>query len=268
MTPEQIVNGLSAWDANKFTIVQHESEWYDKAESKSIFDLLLQMYKEHDIDLPAKLEHEKERVNKLIWMQDESKIGFGKHVWSWWPINITSVKKTWADTTFAQLLGKVESNNDYSAYNRTKGGLKAFFNTNLTNSTIKEIQERQKLREIFAVGRFQLIPTTLSSAVKILHLSDNLKFDKIVQDKIFNEYLIKVKRPEIISYLEGNGTVEDAIYSWAKEFASAGVQAGRKISRNRIASGGESYYAGDGLNKAHLTPSQMINALKESKNEI
>jgi predicted chitinase len=87
MTPEQIVNGLSAWDANKFTIVQHESEWYDKAESKSIFDLLLQMYKEHDIDLPAKLEHEKERVNKLIWMQDESKIGFGKHVWSWWPIN-------------------------------------------------------------------------------------------------------------------------------------------------------------------------------------
>jgi hypothetical protein len=66
MTPEQIVNGLSAWDANKFTIVQHESEWYDKAESKSIFDLLLQMYKEHDLALPYKLAHEKERVNKLV----------------------------------------------------------------------------------------------------------------------------------------------------------------------------------------------------------
>jgi hypothetical protein len=92
---EQIVKGLSAWDANKFTIVQHESEWYDKAESKSIFETLLAMFKEHDMDLPAKLEHEKERVNKLIWMQDESKIGLGKHVWSWWPVIGTDSKFDW-----------------------------------------------------------------------------------------------------------------------------------------------------------------------------
>ncbi len=264
-TPEEIVKHLSQWDANKFTIVQHESEWHDKAESKSIFDTLLQMFKERDLELPFKLEHEKQRVNQLIWMQD---VGIGKHVWSWWPIYSDIVKKTWADTRFAQLLGKVESNNDYSAYNRTKGGLKAFFNTNLASLTIKEVKNLQKKREMFAVGRFQIIPATLSDAVKKLKIDENVLFDKATQDNIFNEYIIKIKRPNIIAYLESNGTVEEAIYDWAKEFASAGVQSGRKISKNRIAQGGESYYSGDGLNKAHLTPKAMIKALKESKNEI
>jgi predicted chitinase len=87
MTSEQIVKKLSVWDANKFTIVQHESEWYAKAESKPIFDMLLQMYQEHDLALPYKLAHEKERVNKLVWMKDVA--GFDKHVWTWWPLLTT-----------------------------------------------------------------------------------------------------------------------------------------------------------------------------------
>jgi len=30
----------------------------------------------------------------------------------------------------------------------------------------------------------------------------------------------------------------------------------------------ESYYAGDGFNKAYLLPDEMVRALKESKNEL
>jgi len=45
-----------------------------------------------------------------------------------------------------------------------------------------------------------------------------------MQGKIFNEYIIKINHPAIINYLEGNGSVEEAIYDWAKEFASAGVR--------------------------------------------
>lgn len=121
---------------------------------------------------------------------------------------------------------------------------------------------------MFAVGRFQIIPSTLCGAIETINLDKSSLFNKETQDLIFNEYIIKIKRPEIINYLESSGSVKDAIYSWAKEFASAGVEKGRPISRNRIAQGGESYYAGDGLNKAHLTPEQMIKALEESKNEI
>jgi hypothetical protein len=25
-------------------------------------------------------------VNKLVWMQEENKIGFDKYVWNWWPV--------------------------------------------------------------------------------------------------------------------------------------------------------------------------------------
>ncbi len=77
-----------------------------------------------------------------------------------------------------------------------------------------------------------------------------------------------MKRPQIINYLESDGKIEDAIYDWAKEFASAGVEKGRKISKGRIAVGGESYYSGDGLNKAHLSIEKMKEVLRKSKGDI
>lgn len=99
-----------------------------------------------------------------------------------------------------------------------------------------------------------------------------------MQDKIFDEYLIKVRRSKVISFLEGNGNVEDAMYSLAQEWASIGVEKGKRISDKvikkdkkivkrivRYAEGGESYYAGDGLNKSHITPEQIKTALINSK---
>lgn len=139
---------------------------------------------------------------------------------------------------------------------------------------------------MFATGRYQLIPDTLSAAVKNLDLDTSLKYDEVVQDKIFEEYLIKVKRKAFINFLEGNGSVEDAIYAWAMEFASAGVRKGKNISpvkkrdedgkvvtengkvvwlARTASSEGQSYYAGDGLNVAHITPDEMVKALEESK---
>lgn len=81
--------------------------------------------------------------------------------------------------------------------------------------------------------------------------------------------------------------MEEAIYAWTMEFASAGVRKGKRISPikqhnengnvvkdenekpiwiERTASvEGESYYAGDGLNAAHILPSEMVKVLEESK---
>ena len=182
-------------------------------------------------------------------------------------------KINWADTLFGKTLGKVESKNDYSAYNKTKGGLKSYFNTKLTEMTIKEIQQKQKTREMFAVGRFQIITKTLILAVNTLKIDTSVKFNKTIQDKIFNEYLITKKRPAIIAYLKSDGSIDSAMYDWAKEFASAAVKKGNKLHKRkndkttRIAKGGESYYAGDGLNKAHLSLDEMEKALKASKNK-
>ena len=181
--------------------------------------------------------------------------------------NIIEINKGWAESPFALLLGKVESNNDYSAYNQTKPKLRAFFNTNLTSMTLKELIDKQAKREIFAAGRFQIIPETLKSALDYLKLDLSLRYDKETQDILFEEYLIKIKRKNIIKYLEHDGDVEDAIYDWAKEFASAGVRKGKTISKGRVAAfEGSSYYQGDGLNSAHILPDEMVEALKESKN--
>ncbi|EXU76106.1 hypothetical protein [Erwinia mallotivora] len=181
-------------------------------------------------------------------------------------------KQGWAHSPFAELLGSVESKNDYTAYNQIHHNPKrtvAKYHTNLTSMTIKQVMENQLHTNVmFATGRFQIIPGTLIEAVKSLKLDVNSLYDEATQDRIFEEYLITVKRPAIIAFLEGNGSVEDAIYDWAKEFSSAGVRKGNAISKGRIAQEeGVSYYSGDGLNHAHLAPVQMINILRESKND-
>lgn len=251
-------------------IARHPSEWKHPSGhgTWSVLDKLLK-------SAPELLDHEKERIDKCVWWDDVAgKVpGFDQRgvVWHFHPVGVVSAfvnsSITWATTPFADLLASVESRGDYSAYNRTKGGLKAFFKTNLPTMTVSEIQAKQSkdCREMFAVGKYQIIPATLNAAIKHLSLGGDELFSAEIQDRIFDEYLIRVKRPEIIAYLEGDGDVEDAIYGWAKEFASAGVRAGRKISGGRKAEGGESFYAGDGLNKAHLNPDQMVEVLRISK---
>lgn len=186
----------------------------------------------------------------------------------------------WAKSSFAKLLAKVESNDDYSAYNKISSPPpKTFYETDLTSLSIAQIQKKQKDREMFAVGRYQIIPSTLTDAVNMLKLDSSLTFDEETQDRIFEDYLLKIKRKALIRYLEGDGDIEDALHAWAKEFASAGVRKGKRINpasridaqgktyqESRVASfEGQSYYAGDGLNTAHISPAQMAEALRESK---
>lgn len=188
-------------------------------------------------------------------------------------------KYKWAHSEFGNMIAMKESSDNYNICNKTKGGYQVINNVKVIDLTIEEIQKKQKNRDLFAVGRYQLVPDTLNDAVEKLVLDTSKKLDEEMQDKIFDEYLIKIKRPKIIAYLEKNGSVEDAMYVSAMEWASIGVQKGKRISDKvekkdgkttktiRYAVGGESYYAGDGLNKAHITPEQIKNALTTSKNE-
>lgn len=189
-------------------------------------------------------------------------------------------KYKWAHSEFGNLIAMRESSDNYNKCNKTKGGLKEVNNLNLADLTVGEIQEKQKNRDLFAVGRYQLIPITLNGAISNLKLNLSDKMDKDKQDEIFDDYLIKVKRPKIISYLEGNGNLEDAMYSAAQEWASIGVEKGKRISDKvtkdkkgnvisreiRYSDGTDSYYQGDGLNQAHITPEQIKKALINSKN--
>lgn len=268
-------------------VAEHNSEWWAPA-SQAMLDQFAAVEKEPEEALLR--AHEQERVLKLSWMDkpEVRSLGFsGPKVWFFYPMAFeehksSSKKYRWAHSAFADLLGKVESKNDYTAYNRTKPKLASFYKTNLTSLTLGELMKKQMEREVFAAGRYQIIPTTLKESIKFLSLDVSLKFDEEIQDKIFDEYIIRVKRKGFIDYLEGSGSIEDAIYAWAMEFASAGVRKGKGISPKLVLdeSGrpfkmkrvarfeGESYYSGDGLNVSHIMPDEMVRVLRESKGEL
>ena len=253
-------------------VIRHHSEWYGSISSGRWNGV----YK--DLDVFDKKYCEKWQSD-MEWMSQVEPFNQDEPIWHFHPIVFLdalkeSKKKGWAHSPFANLLGRVESNNDYTAYNRTYPHPKptnseAKYGTSLTSLTIQQVMDAQKKHDMFATGRFQIIPSTLKDAISKLALDMNALYDESLQDKIFEEYLIKIKRKPIIDFLEGDGSVEDAMYAWAMEFASAGVRKGKKISRNRIAeSEGVSYYTGDGLNKAHILPDKMKELLEESKNGI
>lgn len=100
----------------------------------------------------------------------------------------------------------------------------------LTDMTVGEIMERQAYLMnksnpqesdygLFAVGRYQVIPGTMSSIVKTMGIDRNAKFDKPMQDKI-GLGLIKHKRPYAWKYInkehnDRTGAMKELAAEWA-----------------------------------------------------
>jgi hypothetical protein len=140
----------------------------------------------------------------------------------------------------------------------------------LENTTIGEIIRRQSIKwgdnneneKLFAVGKYQIIPETLLEAVKKLNISTNEKFSGPLQERMFNEYLLKIKRPGISEYL--NSGVDDpvllrrALKQLSLEWAS--------IADPDIAGGKTSHY-GSG-NKASMTVEEATALLKADRLKI
>ena len=136
--------------------------------------------------------------------------------------------------------------------------------------TIREIIKRQNLprdnpQKLFATGRWQIIPGTLSAAVNKLKLDLNSTYNKSIQDHIMNNYLCKGKRPNLDKFLNRQGSVRDAAYDIAKEWASAGVEPGRSRSNGSKAGYKDTYY-GKG-NAAHYTYEELVKVLIEAKGQ-
>lgn len=277
------------------TIVKHPSDWYHK-KGDAIWQSFLAPLKKDDLSWHR---YSEEFLDKMAWMQEVTTEKLGPSLWHMHPVMflgalIKERRRGWAHSKFGYFLGGVESKNDYTAYN-VHITYAPHYKTGSTSMTIRQVRDSQddnSASGLFATGRFQIIPETLRAAIRELDLDVDSFYDEDMQDRIFEDYLIKIKRPAIINYLEGDGNIEDAIYDWAKEFASAGVRKGRLISRSnkefeknedgtykldknkkrigvqrRALSEGVSFYSGDGVNKSHISPEEMVRVLKESKDE-
>lgn len=167
---------------------------------------------------------------------------------------ITQEKEKQAKLTKASTIDAVISSGEgnYNSVNLgQKGGYKAS-TRNLTDMTVAQILSAQRAKEFNAAGKYQTINSTLQEAVDKGVVSSAEKFTAEVQERIFKQYLVAIKRPEIKGFITGSNkaTLNDALLGSAKEFASVANP-----------STGKSYYAGQGNNKASISAEKMTESL-------
>jgi hypothetical protein len=146
---------------------------------------------------------------------------------------------------------------DYNSVNRglVNGKNLGSFQTDLSKMTINQILARNKLKpgdknRMNAVGKYQVIASTMKQAMKAMGLSGNEKFTPELQEKIFREFLIP-KRKGLNDYLKGGKTsLARAQYEAAMEWASIPVPKGFKTQSGRISDGTVTYYDTNKGNRA------------------
>ena len=154
---------------------------------------------------------------------------------------------------------------DYNSVNRGRagdspGGASRYFGKDLTQMTVGEVMELQGSGQLFAAGKYQIIPQTMKGFVSSSGISMTDLFDSSTQEK-FKKYVTDVKRPAVGQYLRGESENKlEAAQELAREFASIGL-AYPEAGRQR----GESRYSGTGGNKASISPESIEAALEKSR---
>ncbi|MGB4957052.1 MAG: hypothetical protein WBO49_01225 [Candidatus Saccharimonas sp.] len=156
--------------------------------------------------------------------------------------------------TYASLLGVIgaaESNDNYNAYYGNAANTTVTF----TNMTIAEVLQWQ--REYIqqgnassAVGRYQIINTTLNSLVSELRIDTNQPFSPEMQDRLA---IALLERRGAVHYASSKISREEFAANLAKEWAGLP----RIIGENPTAS----YYDGDGLNKSRAQIGDVLHAI-------
>lgn len=179
------------------------------------------------------------------------------------------------------LKGESKTHNDHNWY--TPNGLKGYIegvNTNkypllskdlsgITLGQLKQFQARSRDSngQLWATGRYQIIPSTLKGLQGNLNLPDSTKYDKITQDKMGLQLLLN--RSGIKNYItkvvpDNKENLERASLGVAQIWSSVGVPYAMKGSRQQIKKN-QSYYAGGG-DKASETTEDVQLALKKLRN--
>lgn len=164
-------------------------------------------------------------------------------------------------TGLSGAIARVESGSaGYNAYNRGQAG-KTGEAKNIEGMTVGEFMAEQSAYEknnktgIFAGGKYQIIPETMRLAAKSLGLDPNAPFDAEMQENIFQNYLVKKKRPDMYNYIIGTSDDQGkAQLAMAQEWASV-----------PYSSEGKSYYAGSANNKAHMSDADTKNLLDTAR---
>ncbi|WP_249027491.1 peptidoglycan-binding domain-containing protein [Xanthomonas hyacinthi] len=133
-----------------------------------------------------------------------------------------------------------------------------------SSMTLGQVMEAQSLpngdaQRLFAVGRYQVIPATMARAASSLELDRSETFSNEMQDKVFSDYLISDKRPDVRNYIVGadGSSLQAAQKALSQEWASVANP-----------DTGKSYYdKSGGANHASINAAetaQALNAMRQS----
>lgn len=187
------------------------------------------------------------------------------------------------DKFFAVALkGESKGYNDHNWY--ASGKLHSFIEANnksgyplltkkLSEDTLGNIKKmqahsRDNNGQLFAVGRYQMIPTTLSSAQSKLGITDTTIFDKPTQDLL--AFQIMKNKGDLSNYI--NGKVSDtednlsqAVLDMAQIWSSIGVPFATKGHNKNVAKD-ESYYAPS--DRASVKSDAVKSALRQLRKDL
>ena len=153
----------------------------------------------------------------------------------------------------------------YESINRgnagdSPGGAKKYFGRNLSEMTVNEVMRLQSAGQLFAVGKYQIIPQTMVGFVRNMGIKGTDKFDAATQEK-FTDYVTRFKRPEVGRYIRGESNNRaEAAQELAREFASVGLSYAEAGKRR-----GQSRYAGSAGNRASISPDTIEAALDRAR---
>lgn len=150
------------------------------------------------------------------------------------------------------VIAHAESNGNYNAYFGNSKNSKVDF----TNMSVADVMKWQQdyIKQgspSSAVGRYQILNTTLAGLVEQLGINPKQRFDKKMQDAMAVALL---ERRGAVEYADKKLTDEQFAANLAKEWAGL-----PKITGNNP---NASYYASDGLNKSRVEPAKVLTAIK------
>jgi muramidase (phage lysozyme) len=153
------------------------------------------------------------------------------------------------------LLEVIASHESGGDYNIAYGGRRA----NFTEMTIDEVLQWQADNNppglgTAAAGKYQIIRGTLRDLKEKMDLSGDELFDEAMQDKMA---VTLMNRRGFEEFLNGQLSTEAFMRNLSKEWAS--------LPKDMD---GSSYYAGDGINKAHTKPEDVVAALDETRSRF
>lgn len=149
------------------------------------------------------------------------------------------------------VVAKGESNDNYNAY----FGNSANTNIKFTDMTVGEVMQWQgdfiqKGSASSAVGKYQFLRSTLAGLIRELKISPVAKFDAELQDRLA---IALIDRRGAVLFAEKKISREQFANNLSQEWAALPRVIGDRPT--------ESYYAGDGLNAAKISVSEIMKAI-------